>query len=79
MPFHSELLGIRISAYELVGGGTIQSMKHTKSNTTVQIHFPQNISFLFALFLFAVVLFASCLLNNLKIWLNLNFNNKYQQ
>jgi len=35
MPLHSELLGIRTSAYELVGEGrTIQSMKHTKSNTT---------------------------------------------
>lgn len=79
MPLHSELLGIRTSAYELVGGGIIQSMKHIKSNTTVQIHFLQNISFLFALFLFALVLFASCLLNNFKVWLHLNFNNKYQQ
>ena len=172
MPLHSELLGIRTSAYELVGEGrTIQSMKHTKSNTTtttkllqscptlcdpidvsppgspvlgilqartlewvaisffnawkwkvkvkplsrvqlfatpwtaayqappsmefsrqeywsglplpsptksntaIQIHFPQNISFIFALFLFALVLLASCLLNNFKIWLHLNFNN----
>ena len=79
MPLHSELLGIRTSAYELVGGSTIQSMKHTKCNTIIQIHFLQNISFLFALFLSALVLFAACLLNNFKVWLHLNFNNKYQQ